>query len=236
MRLFVTPRTRLFALLPPHAASSCCRATTAPPRLHPPRPGGIGPRQVPSGAMHAAAAASLLLYKHSKEARPDLATLSTRRAQQLAAVVLVCSRTDEVVIEGHGVLAIRVSGKSCIPWKTARPCSAGSRPFSGPSSCRTGRTDRNCPSGRKCRVQREWIGEAPSFLTQRFSRTCQVVKWRPATLPLWQRPAPLAGTGAHACCVERRSSALPAEQLWSRARHQAARLTKGWGLCTRTRR
>ena len=47
----------------------------------------------------AAAAASVLLYNHYKEARPDLATLSTRRAQQLAAVVLVFSRAVEGVIE-----------------------------------------------------------------------------------------------------------------------------------------
>ncbi len=47
----------------------------------------------------AAAAASVLLFNHYKEARPDLATLSTRRAQQLAAVVLVFSRTVEGVIE-----------------------------------------------------------------------------------------------------------------------------------------
>jgi hypothetical protein len=36
-----------------------------------------------------AAALAVLLYNHLREQQPELATLSTRRAQQLAAVVLV---------------------------------------------------------------------------------------------------------------------------------------------------
>jgi hypothetical protein len=47
----------------------------------------------------AAAAASVLLYNHYKDSRPEVASLSTRRAQQLAAVVLVFSRAVEGVIE-----------------------------------------------------------------------------------------------------------------------------------------
>ncbi len=35
-----------------------------------------------------AAALAVLLYNHLREQQPELATLSTRRAQQLAAVVL----------------------------------------------------------------------------------------------------------------------------------------------------
>ena len=67
----------------------------------------------------AAAAASVLLYNHYKEARPDLATLSTRRAQQLAAVVLVFSRTVEGVIEAlsYGVRPepVMASGRASGP-------------------------------------------------------------------------------------------------------------------------
>jgi hypothetical protein len=47
----------------------------------------------------AAAAASVLIYNHFKDTRPDIASLSTKRAQQLAAVVLVMSRAVEGVIE-----------------------------------------------------------------------------------------------------------------------------------------
>ncbi len=39
-----------------------------------------------------AAALAVLLYNHLREQQPELATLSTRRAQQLAAVVLVLSK------------------------------------------------------------------------------------------------------------------------------------------------
>ena len=67
----------------------------------------------------AAAAASVLLYNHYKEARPDLATLSTRRAQQLAAVVLVFSRAVEGVIEalsyGPRPDPVMASGRSSRP-------------------------------------------------------------------------------------------------------------------------
>ena len=46
-----------------------------------------------------AAALSVIAYNIYKDTRPDLVTLSTRRAQQLAAVVLVFSRAVEGVIE-----------------------------------------------------------------------------------------------------------------------------------------
>ena len=46
-----------------------------------------------------AAALAVTAYNIYKDTRPDLVTLSTRRAQQLAAVVLVFSRAVEGVIE-----------------------------------------------------------------------------------------------------------------------------------------
>ncbi len=46
----------------------------------------------------AAAAASVLLYNHY-QSRPDLGTGSTRRAQQLAAVVLVFAKAVEGIVE-----------------------------------------------------------------------------------------------------------------------------------------
>ena len=46
-----------------------------------------------------AAALAVIVYNLYKDTRPDLVTLSTRRAQQLAAVVLVFSRAVEGVIE-----------------------------------------------------------------------------------------------------------------------------------------
>ena len=46
-----------------------------------------------------AAALAVTAYNIFKDTRPDLVTLSTRRAQQLAAVVLVFSRAVEGVIE-----------------------------------------------------------------------------------------------------------------------------------------
>jgi len=46
-----------------------------------------------------AAALAVIAYNIYKDTRPDLVTLSTRRAQQLAAVVLVFSRAVEGVIE-----------------------------------------------------------------------------------------------------------------------------------------
>ncbi len=45
-----------------------------------------------------AAALAVLLYSHLREQQPELATLSTRRPQQLAAVVLVLSKAVEGVI------------------------------------------------------------------------------------------------------------------------------------------
>lgn len=47
----------------------------------------------------AAAAASVLIYNAYRDSHPDMASNSTRRAQQLAAVVLVLSRAVEGVIE-----------------------------------------------------------------------------------------------------------------------------------------
>lgn len=46
-----------------------------------------------------AAALSVLVYNAYRESRPDMARLSAQRAQQLAAVVLVFSKTVEGVIE-----------------------------------------------------------------------------------------------------------------------------------------
>ena len=46
-----------------------------------------------------AAALAVLLYNHLREQQPELTTLSTRRAQQLAAVVLVLSKAVEGVID-----------------------------------------------------------------------------------------------------------------------------------------
>ncbi len=46
-----------------------------------------------------AAALAVLLYNHLREQQPELATLSTRRAQQLAAVGLVLSKAVEGVID-----------------------------------------------------------------------------------------------------------------------------------------
>jgi len=45
-----------------------------------------------------AAALAVLLHNHQREQQPELATLSTRRAQQPAAVVLVLSTAVEGVI------------------------------------------------------------------------------------------------------------------------------------------
>ena len=46
-----------------------------------------------------AAALSVIVYDLYKDTRPDLVSVSTRRAQQLAAVVRVFSRAVEGVIE-----------------------------------------------------------------------------------------------------------------------------------------
>ena len=46
-----------------------------------------------------AAALAVIVYNLYKDTRPDLVSVSTRRAQQLAAVVLVFSRAVEGVIE-----------------------------------------------------------------------------------------------------------------------------------------
>jgi len=48
-----------------------------------------------------AAALAVLLYNHLREQQPELATLSTRRAQQLAAVVLVEALALGLRLGGH---------------------------------------------------------------------------------------------------------------------------------------
>lgn len=48
-----------------------------------------------------AAALSVIAYNIYKNSRPDLVSLSTSRAQQLAAVVLVFSRAVEDVVEAR---------------------------------------------------------------------------------------------------------------------------------------
>ncbi len=47
----------------------------------------------------ATAATAVLVYNHYRDQEPELAVMSTKRAQQLAAVVLVFSRAVEGVIE-----------------------------------------------------------------------------------------------------------------------------------------
>ena len=68
-----------------------------------------------------AAALAVLLYNHLREQRPELATLSTRRAQQLAAVVLVLSKAVEGVIDAL-TLGLRpaVSSSNSSSWRGQR--------------------------------------------------------------------------------------------------------------------
>ncbi len=49
--------------------------------------------------MAGAAALAVVLYNHLRQEQPELATQSTRKAQQLAAVVLVLSKAVEGVID-----------------------------------------------------------------------------------------------------------------------------------------
>jgi len=68
-----------------------------------------------------AAAQAVLLYSHLREQQPELATLSTRRPQQLAAVVLVLSKAVEGVINAL-ILALRpaVPSSSSTSWRGQR--------------------------------------------------------------------------------------------------------------------
>ncbi len=66
-----------------------------------------------------AAALAVLLYNHLREQQPELATLSTRRAQQLAAVVLVLSKAVEGVIDALG-LRPAVSSSNSSSWRSQR--------------------------------------------------------------------------------------------------------------------
>ncbi len=68
-----------------------------------------------------AAALAVLLYNHLREQQPELATLSTRRAQQLAAVVLVLSKAVEGVIDALALgLRPAVSSSSSTSWRGQR--------------------------------------------------------------------------------------------------------------------
>jgi len=68
-----------------------------------------------------AAALAVLLYNHLREQQPELATLSTRRAQQLAAVVLVLSKAVDGVIDAL-TLGLRpaVPSSSSTSWRSQR--------------------------------------------------------------------------------------------------------------------
>ncbi len=68
-----------------------------------------------------AAALAVLLYNHLRKQQPELATLSTRRAQQLAAVVLVLSKAVDGVIDAL-TLGLRpaVSSSSSSSWRGQR--------------------------------------------------------------------------------------------------------------------
>jgi len=68
-----------------------------------------------------AAALAVLLYNHLREQQPELATLSTRRAQQLAAVVLVLSKAVEGVIDALTLgLQPAVPSSSSTSWRGQR--------------------------------------------------------------------------------------------------------------------
>jgi len=68
-----------------------------------------------------AAALAVLLYNHLREQQPELATLSTRRAQQLAAVVLVLSKAVEGVIDALALgLRPAVSSPNSSSWRSQR--------------------------------------------------------------------------------------------------------------------
>ena len=68
-----------------------------------------------------AAALAVLLYSHLREQQPELATLSTRRAQQLAAVVLVLSKAVEDITDALALgLRPAVSTSSSSSWRGQR--------------------------------------------------------------------------------------------------------------------
>jgi len=68
-----------------------------------------------------AAALAVLLYNHLREQQPELVTLSTRRAQQLAAVVLVLSKAVEGVIDALALgLRPAVPSSSGTSWRGQR--------------------------------------------------------------------------------------------------------------------
>ncbi len=66
-----------------------------------------------------AAALAVLLYNHLREQQPELATLSTRRAQQLAAVVLVLSKAVDGIIDAL-TLGLRPAVSSSASWRGQR--------------------------------------------------------------------------------------------------------------------
>jgi len=67
-----------------------------------------------------AAALAVLLYNHLREQQPELATLSTRRAQQLAAVVLVLSKAVEGVIDALALGRRPAVASSSTSWRGQR--------------------------------------------------------------------------------------------------------------------
>ncbi len=67
-----------------------------------------------------AAALAVLLYNHLREQQPELATLSTRRAQQLAAVVLVLSKAVDGVIEALALGLRPAVASSSTSWRGQR--------------------------------------------------------------------------------------------------------------------
>ncbi len=67
-----------------------------------------------------AAALAVLLYNHLREQQPELATLSTRRAQQLAAVVLVLSKAVEGVIDALALGLRPAVASSSTSWRGQR--------------------------------------------------------------------------------------------------------------------
>lgn len=74
--------------------------------------------------MAGAAALAVVLYNHLREEQPELATQSTRKAQQLAAVVLVLSKAVEGVIDALALGGWAHSRPRCGRW----PCAVTSTP------------------------------------------------------------------------------------------------------------
>ncbi len=68
-----------------------------------------------------AAALAVLLHNHLREQQPELATLSTRRAQQLAAVVLVVlSKAVDGVIDALALGLRPAVASSSTSWRGER--------------------------------------------------------------------------------------------------------------------